>query len=148
MTFVKVNNPYARSINGFVNDFFNEFPATLGKAVREDVFGFPPVNIVEKATAYQLEVSAPGYDKGDFNVKLEGNLLTINAEKKEKEETKDETGKIIRKEFSNKSFKRSFTIDEKIDSANINAKYENGILNVVLPKKETVQPASKDITIQ
>jgi HSP20 family protein len=146
MTLVKVNNPYAKSINGFVNDFFNEFPTSFGKTIREDVFGFPPVNIVEKTDAYQLEIAAPGYDKTDFNVKLDGNILTINAEKKE--ETKDETSKLIRKEFTHKSFKRSFTIDEKIDGANINAKYENGILNVTLPKKETVKPASKDITIQ
>jgi HSP20 family protein len=146
MTLVKVNNPYAKSINGFVNDFFNEFPSGFGKTLREDVFGFPPVNIVEKADSYQLEVSVPGYDKADFNVKLDGNIITISAEKKE--ETKDETNKVIRKEFTHKSFKRSFTIDEKIEDANINAKYENGILNVTLPKKETVKPVSKDITIQ
>ncbi|MEI9934232.1 MAG: hypothetical protein WDM71_05145 [Ferruginibacter sp.] len=56
MTLVKVNNPIAKSFDGFVNDFFNEFPATFGKAVREDVFAFPPVNIIEKADSYHLEV--------------------------------------------------------------------------------------------
>ncbi len=145
MTLVKVNNPIAKSFDGFVNDFFNEFPATFGKAVREDVFAFPPVNIIEKADSYHLEVSAPGFEKADFNVKLDGNLLSITAEKKE--EVKDET-KVVRKEFSYKSFKRSFTVDEKIESSNINAKYENGILKIELPKKEIVKAASKDITIQ
>lgn len=146
MTLVKVNNPYARSINGFVNDFFNEFPTNFGKTLREDVFGFPPVNIVEKADSYQVEIAVPGYDKADFNIKLEGNVLTVSAEKKE--EAKDASNNVIRKEFTHKSFKRSFTIDEKIEDANINAKYENGILNITLPKKEAVKPASKDITIQ
>ena len=61
--------------------------------------------------------------------------------------TKDETVKSIRKEFSNKSFKRSFTLDEKIDGANIVAKYENGILNVEIPKKELEKTAAKEITI-
>ncbi|MEI9934231.1 MAG: Hsp20/alpha crystallin family protein [Ferruginibacter sp.] len=79
-------------------------------------------------------------------MKLDGNLLSISAEKKE--EVKDETNKVVRKEFSYKSFKRSFTVDEKIESSNINAKYENGILKVELPKKEIVKAASKDITIQ
>ena len=146
MTLVKVNNQHGRSFDGFVNEIFNDFPATFGKAIREDVLGFPPVNIVEKTDAYQLDVAAPGFNKGDFNLKLEGKLLTISAEKVE--ETKDETTKSIRKEFSHRNFKRSFNVDEKIDSANISAKYENGILLVVLPKKEEVKEASKEINIQ
>ena len=84
-------------------------------------------------------------DKADFNVKLDGNILTIRAEKKQ--ETKDETSKSIRKEFSYKSFKRSFTLDEKIDAASINAKYENGVLKVELPKKEETKAVAKEITI-
>ena len=65
-----------------------------------------------------------------------------------KEEAKDETLKNIRKEFSNKGFNRSFTLDEKIDAANIVARYENGLLKVDLPKKEETKIASKEITIQ
>ena len=145
MTFVKVNNPLAKNLDGFVNDIFNEFPATFGRTFREDVFQFPPVNIIEKPESYHLEVAAPGWQKENFNVKLEGNQLTISAEKKE--EVKDETAKVVRKEYSNKSFKRSFTLDEKIDAANISAKYENGVLKLDLPKKEIVN-SSKDITIQ
>ena len=146
MTFVKVNNPVANNLNGFVNDIFNEFPATFGRSFREDFLQHPPVNIVEKTDAYQLEVSAPGWQKESFNLKLDANILTISAEKKE--EAKDETAKVVRKEFTNKSFKRSFTLDEKIDGANISAKYENGVLQVTLPKKEVVKAASKEITIQ
>ncbi|MGG9972693.1 Hsp20 family protein [Ferruginibacter sp. SUN002] len=146
MTLVRTNNPFAKNLDGFVNDFFNDWAPALGKTVRQDVFGFPPVNINEKNDAYHLEVAAPGFDKADFAVKLDGNLLTITAEKKE--ETKDETAKTIRKEFSHKAFKRSFTIDEKIEAAGITAKYENGILNVVLPKKEEVKAIAKEIAIQ
>ena len=146
MTLVKTNNPFARSFDGLMNDLFNEFPATLGKTVRQDVFAFPPVNIVEKTDHYHLQVAAPGFDKADFNIKLEADTLTISAEKKE--ETKSESDKVVRKEFSSKSFKRSFTIDEKIDASNINAKYDNGILNVVLPKKEEVKAVTKEINIQ
>lgn len=146
MTLVKVNNSFAKNFDGFVNDLFNEFPATFGKTVREDVFAFPPVNIVEKTDSYHLEVAAPGFEKADFNVKLENNLLSISAEKKN--ETKDETTKVVRKEFTYKSFKRSFTLDEKIDAAAISAKYENGVLKLDLPKKEIEKAASKDITIE
>jgi len=146
MTLVKVNNQLGKSFDGFVNEIFNDFPATFGKALREDVLGFPPVNIVEKTDAYNLEVAAPGFNKSDFNLKLEGKLLTISGEKKE--ETKDETTKSVRKEFTYKSFKRSFNVDEKIDGSNISAKYENGILLVTLPKKEEVKETSKEINIQ
>ena len=144
MTLVKVNNPISKSFDGFLNDFFNEVPA-FGKKWSDDVFGFPPVNINENANGYHLEVAAPGMEKTDFNLKLDGNILTISAEKKN--ETKDETSKSIRREFSYRSFKRSFTLDEKIDAANINAKYENGVLKVDLPKKEETKALAKEITV-
>ena len=146
MTFVKVNNPISKNFDGLMKDIFNEIPASFGKTFREDLFGFPPVNIAENASSYQLEVAAPGMEKTDFNLKLDGTILTISATKKE--EVKEENLKSIRKEFSYKGFKRSFTLDEKIDAANIAAKYENGILKVDLPKKEETKEASKEITIQ
>ena len=146
MTFVKTHNPMAKSFDGLMNELFNELPATFGKTMREDVFNFPPVNIFEKSDYYHLQVAAPGFEKNNFNVKLEGNLLTVTAEIKA--ETKNETDKVIRKEFSSKSFKRSFTLDEKIDASNISAKYENGILHVGLPKKEEVKAVAKEINIQ
>ncbi|MBL0184078.1 MAG: Hsp20/alpha crystallin family protein [Chitinophagaceae bacterium] len=146
MTLVKGNNPINRSFDGLMNEIFNDLPLTFGKTLREDVLHFPPANIIEKSDRYQIELAVPGMDKGDFNVKLDEKLLTISAEKKT--EKTSETDKLIRREFSNKSFKRSFTIDEKIDSANISAKYENGILTLELPKKEDVKNGSKEITIQ
>jgi HSP20 family protein len=109
MTFVKVNNQPARNFDGLMKDIFNEIPASFGKTFRDDVLGFPPVNITESAKAYQLEVAAPGLEKTDFTVKLDGTLLVISASKKE--EKANEDVKSIRKEFSNKGFKRSFKLD-------------------------------------
>ena len=146
MTLVKVNNPINRSLDGLMNELFNELPATFGKTMREDVLNFPPVNIVEKNEAYHIELAAPGMEKADFNVKLENNLLTISTEKKEEKAVENE--KMIRKEFSYKAFKRSFTLDEKIDAGNISAKYECGILKLDLPKKEIIKNAAKEIVIQ
>ncbi len=142
MTFAKVNNPGTKNFDGLMKNFFNEIPA----AFRDEVLVFPPVNIIEKNTAYYLEVASPGMEKTDFILKLDGTLLTISATKKE--EFKDETSKPIRKEFGYKEFKRSFTLNEKIDASNISAKYESGILKVVLPKKVETKVASKEITIQ
>ena len=146
MTLVKVNSPISKSFDGLMNELFNELPASFGKTMREDVLNFPPVNIVEKNDTYHLQLSAPGFEKADFNIKLDGKLLTISAEKVAEKPVENE--KMIRKEFSQKSFKRSFTVDDKIDASGINAKYENGILKLDLPKKEEVKNATKEITIQ
>lgn len=146
MTLVKVNNPINRTFDGLMNELFNELPANFGKSFREDVLHFPPANIVEKADQYKIELAAPGMEKADFNVKLDGKVLTISAEKKTENTTENE--KMIRKEFGYKAFKRSFTVDDKIDAANIAARYENGILTLELPKKEEVKGGAKEIAIQ
>jgi HSP20 family protein len=145
MTLVKVNNPLSKTFDGMMKELFNEFPAAVNKAVREDVLHFPPVNIVERVTDYLVEIAAPGFEKADFIVKLEGNILTISTEKKDT--VTESTDKMIRNEFSYRSFKRSFTIDEKIDGENISAKYENGILKLALPKKEDLKAAAREINI-
>lgn len=146
MTLVKVNNPINKTFDGLMNDLFNDLPVSFGKSIREDVLHFPPANIVEKTDFYQIELAAPGMEKQDFVVRLDGNILTISAEKKTETATEDE--KMIRKEFGFKSFKRSFTLDEKIDATKIAAKYDNGILKLELPKKEEVKQLAKDIVIQ
>jgi HSP20 family protein len=143
MTLVKVNNNGHKSLTSFVDEFFQGFPAGLG---REESYGFPPVNIHETADAYHLELSAPGRSKEDFKLSVDNGQLTIGFDKKE--ETRSEDYKTIRKEFSFKSFKRSFNLDDRIDSNGIQAKYENGVLKLLLPKKEQVKESTKQITIQ
>lgn len=143
MSYVKVNN--YRSLDGFMKDIFNEFPSAVSKAVREDVLHFPPVNIVDKKDAYSVELSVPGYEKSDFIIKLENNILTVSTEKKTQAVAEGE--KLIRSEFGPKAFKRSFTLDEKIETENIAARYENGILKLELPKKEILKSGVKDINI-
>ncbi len=143
MTLVKVNNNGHKSLSSFVDEFFQGFPATLG---RDESFGFPPVNIHETTDAYHLELSAPGRSKEDFKLAIENGQLVVSFEKKE--ETKTEDYKTIRKEFSFKSFKRSFNLDDRIDSNGIQAKYENGVLKLLLPKKEQDKETVKQISIQ
>ncbi|MEJ7768383.1 MAG: Hsp20/alpha crystallin family protein [Chitinophagaceae bacterium] len=143
MTFVKINKQVPKSFNNLFDELLNEFPALPGKDWNA---GAPPVNIAETADAYHLELSAPGRNKEDFKVNIENGLLTIGFEKKE--ETKDEAVKSVRKEFAFQSFKRSFSLDEKIDVDNIQAKYENGLLKFLLPKKEQVKETPKQISIQ
>ena len=91
-------------------------------------------------------MNVPGRNKEDFNVAVDKGLLTISYEKKE--EAKNEDVKVVRREFNFQSFKRSFTVDEKINTEAIQAKYENGLLKLLLPKKAESQQPVKTITIQ
>jgi len=111
MTLVKVNNNVPRPFTSLVDELFNELPV-FGKGWNGEAF--PPVNINETADAYHVELSAPGRNKEDFKVNIENGLLTISYEKKE--ETKTEEFKSVRREFSYRSFKRSFSIDDKVDA--------------------------------
>jgi HSP20 family protein len=129
-----------------MHDFFPQFPSLFRDELTNGVGHSVPVNIVEKENGYNLEVVAPGFAKEDFKINLEKNLLTIAAEKKTEEENKNE--KNIRKEYKYQSFKRSFTLNEKIDTEKIEAKYENGVLTLNLSNKEEVKTSTKQITIQ
>ncbi len=146
MVQVKFNKPIGKDFNNLFEDFFNNFPATIAdeaaSLLRKNTV---PVNIKETPAAYKLEVIAPGFEKADFKVNLENNLLTVSAERKA--ETKEENEKQVKKEFDYSSFKRSFTIDEKIDTSAIEAAYNNGVLQLNLPKKAEVNTSAKEIII-
>lgn len=126
------------------DELFNVFPNNFGNSIPS---GYPTaaVNIHETTDAFHLELNAPGRSKEDFTIHVDKGLLTISYEKKEGSEEK--SYKTIRKEFTYKSFKRSFSIDEQINADGIQARYENGVLKLLLPKKEEVKNAPKQIAI-
>lgn len=95
----------------------------------------PSVNIKETADTYEVEVAAPGLEKKDFKISLEGNLLTISSEKENQQVAEQEN--FTRREFSYQSFQRSFQLPKDVvDDENISARYENGVLLLAIPKKE------------
>jgi HSP20 family protein len=93
----------------------------------------PSTNVIENDKEFKLELSAPGFDKKDFKVEVVDGMLNISAEKEEKKEEKKENYR--KKEFSYSNIRRSFSLPENVMDEKIDAKYDNGILNVVLPKK-------------
>jgi len=99
----------------------------------------PSVNIKESNDDFEVEVAAPGFDKSDFKIELNNDVLTISSDKNLESET-NEGQQFTRREFSYQSFSRSFTLPNIADSEKIEAKYENGILRVVIPKKEEAKP--------
>jgi len=118
----------------FLPSFFN---------VSDDFFtnffesnNLPATNITENGKEFKIELSVPGFNKEDFKIGIEKNILTISAKKEEKCEEKDENEKIIRQEFNSSSFSRSFSLPESIDIENISAEQKDGILTVQLPKMD------------
>lgn len=104
-----------------------------------------PVNIKENETDYTMEVIAPGLKKDDFMINVEKDILTVSFEQKEDSEEKSEN--FIRREYRQRSFKRNFTLSDKIDAANISAKYTDGVLHISLPKAKVEEPAKKSIQV-
>ncbi|MDH1602768.1 Hsp20/alpha crystallin family protein [Empedobacter sp. GD03739] len=102
---------------------------------------FPAVNIKENEDSFEILLAAPGLNKEDFSIEIDENILKISSEFKQNEEVKDE--KFSRREFNFSSFKRAFTLPETINEDKIEASYVNGILQLVLPKKEEALPKEK-----
>ncbi|TAL41724.1 MAG: Hsp20/alpha crystallin family protein [Chitinophagaceae bacterium] len=148
MTHVKFNSrPFDKSINTMVDELINGFPVLVNDGFSSlSKQGLVPVNIKENNESYSLEVVAPGFEKADFKVKLDDKILTVSAERQGEE--KSEIEKQIRREYNYRSFKRSFTIDEKIDATGIEASYVNGVLILNFPKKAEVKQTAKDIIIK
>lgn len=134
------------------DQFLPDFTNVLNELFEDDFFSkgkyTPAVNIKDNKDEYQIEVAAPGLDKGDFKISLDKDVLTISAEKKaekveNKGETTDEHKKskptYTRREFSYQSFSRSFTLPKTVKHDEIEANYKNGVLNIVVPKEDAAK---------
>ena len=142
MTLLKWNkgNQFTSPFNGFLDDFIND-DFSVGNTKNNQ----PSVNVKENHDNYVLEVAAPGFDKADFNIDVDKNLLTISGDKES--ETEEESKGYTRKEFSYASFERTFTLPETVNVDDIAGKYENGILSIVLPKKVEAKEPKKSIKV-
>lgn len=130
------------SLRSMMEDFFNT-----------DVFNkpfistelLPAVNILDEEDGYQLEMSAPGFKKGDFKITSEDGLLTISAETSA--EHKEEKKNYTRKEFSSSSFSRSFVLPDNIVEDDLKASYNDGLLKVSLKKSIKGLSSKREITV-
>lgn len=106
----------------------------------------PPVNISETEKEFRIEVSAPGFKNSDFKIEVDNGDLLVSSEKQEEE--KEEKKNYWRREFSHSSFSRRFPLPDNCSEDNINAKYDNGMLHITIPKKEaTISKPRKEIKV-
>ena len=130
------------------SNLLNKFPTLFDDFLNRDIFNWgvtnfsdtnttiPAVNIKETSDNYEVEVAAPGMTKKDFRVQLEGNSLTISSEKTINNVEKEDV-RYTSREFSYQSFSRTFNLQKDVvDTERIQAKYENGVLHLLIPKME------------
>jgi len=123
------NTPIDRIFRNDFLDFWND----------NNVETIPSINIKEDKNNYFVEMAAPGLKKEDFDVNIDGNLLTISCEKETETTNGKETGSFFRREYNYSSFSRSVTLPEFADTKGIEAKYNEGVLNLRIPKKPEAQ---------
>lgn len=131
MSIIRYNtNDYVpATFSSLIDRFFND------SMVRNGGSAFvPKVDIVESPNAFEIQFAVPGLNKEDFKIELNDNLLTISGERKFTNEKNEKTFHSIETQYG--SFSRSFSLPENVDASKINAKYNNGILELSIPKDE------------
>jgi HSP20 family protein len=142
MTLVKWKKP---SSNGQLNKpliYKSPFQELFPDLFPEGIIGpgphfTPAANILEEEKEYSIELAVPGFDKTDFKIALKDRVLSISGNREEKEKPAGQNPAHL--EFRQLSFNREFTLPESIDEEAISARYENGILKVVIPKGPDAQ---------
>jgi len=142
MTLVKRNRAIVPSLweDLFESDFFKK------PTVAQAGLSVPAVNIKETPVEYIIEMAAAGMKKEDFNINLDRNIIKISSEISYENSEKEEN--YTRKEFSYNSFERSFVLPEAANREDIKASYKDGVLEVIIPKKEEAKLLPKSIEIK
>ena len=120
--------------SSWIDDLFGVDETPWFRANMNSGISTPKVNIRENNDSYIVEMAVPGMKKSDFEISIDNKMLFISAEVETKNEENSEEYSV--REFGYSSFKRTFTLPETIDEAKINASYTDGILNVIIPKRD------------
>jgi len=138
MSLIKREN-YLPAWPSIFNDFLNrDLYDWVNQNYSHTNTTIPAVNVKETESEFEVEMAAPGMGKDDFKIEINNNVLVISSEKESESHT--EHKHITRREFSYQSFSRSFTLPASVETDNITAKYERGILSINIPKKDEAKP--------
>lgn len=125
------------------NDFFDNDWMVKANATA------PAINVIESATDYKVEVAAPGMKKEDFNIHVnEDNDLVISMEKKEEKKDENKEARYLRREFSYSKYQQTLILPDDVDKDKIDAKVENGVLTIELPKRKPEETVKTTKTIE
>ena len=125
----RTNDFVPTSFNALVDQFFNDTVSRTGGSTF-----YPKTDVAETEKTFEIQLAVPGMNKEDFKLELNEKYLTISGERKFNEEKKEKNFHSIETYYG--SFSRSFKMPENVDASKISASYNNGILEVTLPKDE------------
>ena len=154
---IKRNNGDAALPSGAASNWVDQlFQNNLNRFFNDDFWGFSgidqqvnvPVNLRETDQSYEMSLIAPGLRKDDFKLNVTDSLLTVSYEQKQENNQQNAQEGWLRKEYKMQSFSRSFTLDDSVDVNKITASYDNGVLHMSLPKKESARRIAKTIEIK
>jgi len=150
--FESLHEEIDRMFRGYEPDFWR-MPERLPVFGREPFWGptmgrrlAPPIDVIERDHDYEIMVELPGLDEKEVEVKYGDGMLTITGEKEEETEEKEE-GYLVSERLHG-AFKRSFRLPDTVDPTKIEARFEKGVLNVVLPMKPEARPDERKITVK
>jgi HSP20 family protein len=133
MNLVRFNNPRFNYPVNMMDEVFNSF---FNNDYAPKCDAMPATNVFEKEDGFKLEVLLPGFNKEDLQLSVNNSVLTIKVEKEEKKEEPKKEFKYFRREFETMNFEKQYRLPKSVDAEKIIAKFENGILNIEIPKKE------------
>ena len=148
MNLVRFYHPRYNVTRNLVNEMLNNFVTTDHHENYVYNCRKPAVNVFETEKDFKLEMMLPGFSKDDVKISFQNDLLTIKVDNKENREENENKYKFVRREFDVYNFEKQFKVPQSVNTAAIDARFENGILNIVLPKKEEVfEKAVVDIKV-
>jgi len=136
MSLVKYYHPRYNVNRSLVNEMFNNLVHSEYHENYLQNCKKPPINIFESDKDFRIELMLPGFTKEDLKINFHNEILTVGVDNKEKETSKEEAVKNLQREFGVYNFAKEFKIPTSVNTSEIDAHFENGILNVILPKKE------------
>ena len=140
-----INSAFDHIFNHSLRRFFD---GNLWDSENAGTTGTVPVNVRETEQQYELDVIAPGCKKEDFRIQIQSGELSISFNQNHEKKQRDEKVGWVRNEFVQRSFSRSFTLDDTVNTENISARYEDGILKIVLPKSEQAKPRLLSVEVK
>jgi HSP20 family protein len=148
-TFLSHRNEFVTPFDSLFDELMNSSFPTFKDSFGVDLFGksaYPKCNIIDKEKSMVIVAEIAGMTKDDIEIEFEDSVLSITGKSRNDESKVD--GTIIHRELKHSSFKRSFMLSEKFDTDGIDATFENGLLNITIPKLEPEQSKSKKINIK
>lgn len=149
MNLVKFYGPRYNVNRNLVDDLFSNFLKNdYHENYLKNCSNQPATNVFETESEFRIEMMLPGFKKEEVQIHVQKNVLTVKVVKENGEEQKPEEYKYAHREFGSFSFDKQFKLPETVNVEKINAVFENGILNLKLPKKEEILEKSPvEITI-